>query len=228
MSAGANVERIFVLPPFRMSYPTLITPRQYQGKGDKTFSCGMIFEPDALSKVHMLDDKAENGFSEVDLATVLVALAKEKWSGINVKEEFAKTWPIKNGDTLAKKAEDKKKNADHLKGMKYLNAKSKENVRPKLVVFEGGTKVVLDPEVEADKKKVEKFFVAGSWAKAVVKVMPTEVNENKYLTFYLNELRYVKPGPRIGGVSIMDRFEGVTGGSSDHDPTAGLDDEIPF
>jgi hypothetical protein len=51
---------------------------------------------------------------------------------------------------------------------------------------------------------------------------------NKYVTCYINSVRFHKDGARLGGTSIMDRFEGVAGGAADHNPKSEDDDEIPF
>lgn len=227
-------ERLFITPVFRMSNANVITPKRFKDpktkkeKGDPTFSLTGIFEPDDMKKWFMVDDQSEKGFTEVDLAATLVQIAKEKWSGIDVKAEFAKAWPIKAGDAKAAKLEENKKNGDYLKGKKTVNFKSKEDVAPRLIVWENGVKTELNTTDPEQKKKAEKLFVSGYYARALVKVMATEMDESKYLTFYLNEVRFVKVGEKIGGTSAMDRFEGVYGGSSDHDPTAGLDEEIPF
>lgn len=234
----ANVSRVLITPTLRFSYCNLLEARQVQkdGKptGEKIFSLEGIIEPDNVKKFKAWDENA-NAFVDVDFAAVCAQLAREAWPGIDLKEEFrvGRNWPIHDGDKLSEKREAKKPGKagnDVTKGMKVIKMKSKEEYPPRLwVPGQGGKgKIQLTQSLEADKGKIKNFFAAGNYGYCEITCRPSEVNDTKYITLYLNSVRYTKEGKRIGGQSMMDRFDGIQGGASEHDPTAGLDDEIPF
>lgn len=229
--ANTNPSRTVLSSTFRMSFPNLLEPKQYQGKGDHFFSMEMIFEPEALEKFKLWDDDSGT-FTEVDIKRVLVELAKEKWPDLNVKEAVASGglhWPIKNGDKHADKREaNGKKGNDHYRGMSIINCKSSADYPPNLYYMDGKTRKQVDRVTSGGKQVATQKFYGGAYCFAELNVVAQETPQGKYLSFYVNAVRFVKDGERLGGTSMMDRFDGIQGGAADYDPTDGLDDEIPF
>ena len=225
--------RTIVVPAFRLYWPRLIEAEAYKGgTGAKKFSMGMIFEPDALKKVFVLDD-SKDGMSQTDLNQLLAQIAKAEWPGIDLKADLGRNWPVIPGETEAAKLEAKKKNGEYLKGKKLVRASGSEKFPPDLCIYNGEgknrVKVKLSRKIEDERDQAEALFVGGNYARAALKIVPQEVNGNKFLSIYINEVIFSKVGERIGGMSAIDKFDGIHGGQSDYDPTAGMDDgEIPF
>ena len=89
---------------------------------------------------------------------------------------------------------------------------------------------------------------AGRYAYAELTMVPTQLSDKKYISFYMNTVKFVKSGERLGSGGVFDKFAGTLGGEEDYNPgvadpsdissggteaaasgTAGdLDDEIPF
>lgn len=226
----SKASRALITPTFRMSYPSLIKPRAYKNKpnGDKNFSLEMIFAPDDLTKFKAPTD--EGNFVDVDVRQVLAEIAKEQWPGISLKDEFKQgaNWPVHDGDAVSAKREAAGKKGDAYKGNKVIKAKASEAYPPALFYMNGKQRVQIDRANDADLKKAESLFVGGSYAFAEVNIAANETAQGKFLSFYVNRVRFVKTGERLGQQSMMERFDGINGGQSDHDPTDGLDDEIPF
>lgn len=222
-------------PMFRMSFPNVIEPRAYMGTGAKTFGVEMLLNPDDLGKFQLLtDEKDESGASiweEVDVQKLMVKIAKDAWADINVKEAVKHgglTWPLIDGDKKAADREAKGKKGDIYKGYKVLKASSNEEYAPSIHIIDGGVYRELDRNSESDMAIAKTRFVAGYYAKASLSCKAIETPQGKFIKFYMNAILFVKDGERIGGMSTADRFGGIEGGSSDYDPTEGMDDEIPF
>lgn len=234
-----NVSRILLTPTFRLYYPSLLEPRSYQKKGQAKgapkYSLSMIFEPDALKKFKIADDDGE--LVDVNIRDVLKELAVEGWPDIDdipaaIKHGGIK-WPIRKGEIVAKKKDGTTKHAEHLDGNFVINAASSEQYPPSLKAYVEDKQINLTRGLTADDTKIKNLFAGGNYAFAEVNVKPTEVDENKFLTFYLNAICFTKPGERIGGGgSLMDKYQGTHGGEADVDPTEGADDyntdDIPF
>lgn len=234
--ANDNPSRTVLSSTFILSFPNLLTPKQYQGKGDPFFSMEMIFDTPDLEKFRLWNDESGT-FEEIDIKRLLVELAKEKWPDINVKEAVVHGglfWPVKNGDKHADGREAKgKKNNDHYRGMSIINAKSSADYPPRLYYMDGKLRRQVDRVTDAGKQVVSQKFYGGAKCFAELNVVAQETPQGKYLSFYVNAVRFVKDGERLGGMSAMDRFDGIHGGESDYDPTDGMsdeidDDEIPF
>jgi len=232
----ASGSRVLITPTFRMSFPNLLEPRPYmqngKPKGDPTYNTEMLFEPDDLTKFRLYDEESGE-LAEVDIRKVLVDVAKEKWDGINVKEAVAAKdlrWPIKKGsDIHAKKLKAGKKGTEYYEGMEVLNAKTGQDYPPTLKYKDKNTWVTVARELDTSMSKAKGLFVGGNYGYAEVSLRAIEVDGEKHITFYLNQVRFVKQGDRIGGGgSLMDRFDGIDGGETDYDPTKDMDDEIPF
>lgn len=227
--------RIVMTPEFRFSFPTLVKPEKFrdsqtrQEKGDPMYSTSMLYEPDSLAKFEAFDEDVQ-ALHEVDIAQVCAAVARAEWPGINLKEEFSaapgKNWPIRDGDAIA---DNSKKGMDAYRGMKVINAKSKEEYPPNLYYVEKGELKQLNRLIESDMVRAAQVFVGGFYGRAELKCTATKMGTNKYITFYIQNVIYTRPGERFGGESLLGkaRFGGVDGGQSDHDPTEGMDSEIP-
>ena len=85
-----------------------------------------------------------------------------------------------------------------------------------------------------DKIIAAKFY-PGAICRSEINVVANELDEARFLTHYINGVTFLKDGERLGSGSLTERFEGIHGGESAYDPTAGLngpgtdlDSEIPF
>lgn len=222
-----------------MCFPKLITAQAFmengKPKGDPTYSSECILKPDFQTK--FLED--QNGsLTEVDLRVILVQVAKAEWPDINVKEAVASGelfWPIIDGDAHAEKgrlkAVEKKKepNVDHYKANKVFRVSANQDYAPVLSLKDGGKIVTLNRASDVDMAKAKQAFKGGNYAIAEISAAATKTAQGKFLKFYVNSVRMIRSGDALGGGSgLMSRFDGVNGGKSDHNPMAGLDDEIPF
>lgn len=220
----------------------------------KAYQTEALFAPDALSHFKMFDE-AQGKYVEVNLPQLLVQLANEAWPNMvfpeghpnagqpmSVKQLFEvqlnKGWPITRGEVVKsrRQANAQKKgksfNGDHYDGTVVMNFKSNQadNVQPPALskVTSATTFKALERASDPDMRDAKNLFVGGNYAFATVSIVAQEFGGFRYLTPYVNGVRFTRAGKRIGGQSEMDRFDGVTGGASAHNPTAGMDDEIPF
>ena len=229
-------------PIFRMSFPHVIEPRAFIDpknpgiKGDPTYSVEMIFQPDDLKNFQM---RTDSDWEQVDIVAVMADVAKEKWPGIDLREEVRNKvllWPVIDGNKKAQDREQAGKDASEVyQDMKVIKAKAKQDYPPSLAVIDKGKIAELDRHTEKEMATAKGLFVAGYYAKASLNMKAHEVTGKKYITFYLNGILYFKKGERIGGMSIEDKFGGIEGGESAYDPTANtesvqdqFDEEIPF
>lgn len=243
----ANKSRTVLTPEFRMSFPNLVKPKEFIDKGKPSgkffYNTEMIFTEDALKKFRVLRD---GSLVSVDFASLLAELAKDAWGSetnpetgqpLTVKEMFAgvlaKGWPLRKGDVIADVLKAKGKSGDHYRGMRVMSAKSNVTDKvtpPTLSIDQKGGHRTLNRLVETDMQTARSAFVGGNFAVAELNIVANVVGGLKYLTAYLNEVRYTREGPKFGGQggALMSKFEGISGGESDHNPTEGMDDEIPF
>lgn len=233
----ASVTRVLLTCVGRMSHPHLVTPRPYMEngvqKGDPRYSTSLIIEPADLASFRVLNVEAER-LDVCDFKKVVPEMFMETWPDvltspqkiIDAAELGGLKWPIGSGDKEAQKPANKKFEEAFL-GKKVIRAHSNEDYPPTLRCVEGGKRVTLQPEIAADAAKIKRLFKAGNYADMEVNAKTSQVDGRMYLTLYLNSICFIKPGESIGrgGVSLMD-MAGVQGGQSDHDPTAGLSDEI--
>lgn len=230
-----EVNKITLLTPtFRMSYASLLTPKQFvrNGKpqGDPSYAVNMIFEEASLSEFGSLGE--DDSLVKVNIDTVCRELAAKQWPGQQLSEIFIRKpngttdWPLKKGANLialeAKKA--KPKDLSFLNGMVQIPAKGNVKYPPQLRYRENGETKVLDRENEEHVKLIKKLFASGNYASAEVNVMAQETQMGNFITFYLNKVMFRKTGKPLGGQSLMDRFDGIDGGESDLDPTVGDED----
>lgn len=236
---SSNDLRISLISPMvRISRTQLHEPRIYKdpatGKeqGEPKYGLSMIVDADDIGK---FKKEVDGKLVDVNVTEECKALAKAKWPELTLQEMFPKKptgdndWPIKVGDKLieinGKKAKPKK--LDFLAGKIQISTSASHKVPPRLSYFDPvqGKALTLDRDNPEDMKKIKKLFMSGNYGLCEVNIVPNEVNGKCYLTFYLNHVRFKKEGERIGGgSSMMDRFEGIDGGTGDVDPTAGDDD----
>lgn len=235
--AKTDVTKRILTPRFRGSYPNLIEAKPYTDehgkKGEPRYTLDMIFNPDDQTKFRT--EGGDGQLVEVDLAKLCVQAARERWPELAdpalLKSELTKGWPIKKGDLIAAKREAKKKDGEAFKGKIILSAKSYENVKPILSFVDPKTKTArrLSRTSDTDMKLAEELFQGGNYFGAELSLKPTEVSGTKYITLYINSVRYLAEGEKFGGKGMMDRFDGVYGGESTHNPAEGMEnDEIPF
>lgn len=223
--------RILITPEFRLSYPNLVTPRAYQDKGDKKYSLEMLFDPESMGKFKA-PDEASGTFVDVNLAQIAAEVAKEEWNGINVKEAVgsgALGWPINSGDAKADKREMKKKSGDHYRGLKVISAKASLEYPPTLYVkkTDGGWGRMMRG-MDSEESQANNLYAGGNYCFAEINVKAVETPQGNFVTVYVNSVKFLREGERLGGQSLMERFDGIGGGQSDHDPTAGMgSDDIP-
>jgi hypothetical protein len=208
----ADDSRILITPEFRMSYPQLITPKKFQNKGEPTYNLEMIFDPEDLAKFKLLDETPAdpaNPFIDVDVQQMILQVIKGKWGDINVKQEFATSWPVKSGDTIS--AKRKGKGAEALLGKKVIKCKASAEYPPRLYYTDD----------DGERKEIYHAF-----AEVTAKALDTA--QGKFVTFYLNSIKMTRRDEKFGGGSIFDKFDqsGVTGGESNVNPLT--EDDIPF
>lgn len=220
-------------PMFRMSYPNLVEARAYQDprsgrKGDPEFSCDMLLTPEALDE---FEGRRDDEWETMNVKNAMAEVAKAEWPDINLRDAVANgglKWPLVDGNTKKQQQEAKGKKGDVYENMKVIPIKAKEGYPPQLFVLDQGKFRELSRNNEADMGRAKDLFVGGHYAKASLNLKAMHTPQGRFLVFYCNAVLFVKEGQRIGGMSAEERFGGISGGSADHDPTEGLDDEIPF
>ena len=231
----ADDSRILITPEFRISYPQLVTPKKFQNKGEPTFTLEMIFDPEALSKFQLLDEAPadpKNPFFDVDVQQMILAVIKGKWGADTYsKDEWVRNWPVKSGDILANKRKGKGKEA--ILGKKLIKCKASAEYPPELLYLEDGVTKAINRGVDSQLVKAKALFVGGFYGFAEVTAKALDTPQGKFVTFYLNSIKLTREGERLGGESLMRRFDqsGVSGGVSGVDPTSGMgddDSDIPF
>lgn len=231
------VKQVLLTPVSRMSWPKLVTAVAFKDaagntKGDPYFGSELLFSVDDLEKFQVLNEETEQ-FEFVDVRIIASQLAKKKWPDINVKEAVAANalhWPVHNGDTHADKKAAAGKNAEYYRDHRFIRVKAMEQYAPSLKFLKGKEKINLQRGIDADMEKAKALFTGGSYVFAEITGVANETAQGRYITFYLNSICFVKSGERFGGGgNLMDKYDGIQGGESDKDPTAGMgDDEIPF
>ena len=240
--AKSKNTRNALTPLFRMSFPNLLEAKAFMrdGKpqGEPTFNLTGIFDIPDLKKFRVADPENPDTLVESDINLVVAQIAKAEWPDLEIKTAMAPTWPIKDGDLYAKRQEAKKKNGDAYKGKKLISMKASLEYPPTLYAVIDGKKVTLNRAFEKDMQLAKGLFQGGHYAMAEVNLSPSTMKKGVnnetgqdiieyYVTFFLNGIRFVKQGEKFGGQSLMNRFDGVDGGSSGHNPTKSLEDEIP-
>jgi hypothetical protein len=231
-----EVSRTLITPTFRMSFPNLIQPKQFQGKGDYFYNMEMIYNSGDMTKFKMPNDETGE-FVDVDIKQVCAEVAREKW-GLDVSasvKDGTLGWPIKDGSKLAIEREEAgKKSVDHYVEMKVINCKAYPDYPPKLFYQDEKTnkRKMVVRGLESDEAFAANLFYGGAYAFGELTVRSAVSGGKKYVTCYINSVRFMSHGDRLGGGSLIDRFEGIHGGSGDYDPTknmsSGVNDDLDF
>ena len=188
-------------------YPKLFEAVPYmkdgKPKGEPKFSCVFLLKT-SHPELTELQKKA-------------VAVAKEKWPGLPVKNVV---FPFKKGDEIAAKAEKNGKKREFYEGMIVLPAATGAKYPPRITDATKGFSQVTDHE---------RLY---SGCEVVFEVNfkpygdPDDAKNPPGITAYLQRVCFVKDGKRIQtGKSDADVFSKVVGRESDEDPTAGADED---
>lgn len=231
--------RRLLTPEFRMSFPKLVTPEAFKekgkAKGDPVYSVECIIDPVNFPK--FLESNAEGtAMVEVNVKDVLVQAAKAKWEGISVKEAVGKKelfWPIVDGNAhsakLTAKAGGDKKDFSQYKDKSVFRTGANQEYPPVLSMVDKGVVVQFNRASDSDMAKAKQVFKGGNYGIAEVTVKAVETPQGRYLKFYVNSIRMTRVGePLGGGGGLMARYDGIKGGQSAHNPTDGMDDDIPY
>lgn len=223
-----------ITPVNRLTLPTLITPRRYKDpatgrEGPPKFGAQLIFEAADLEKFKL--PTADGKFEDVNVKQKCVELAKKMWPGSEMTALFPKSlkngqlkgWPLRKGDLIIENMKKGGKGGEKLfkalEGRTVIAAQTGENLPPRLKHKVDGKRVELDRADPKDLAVIKKLFRGGNYVYGELTFKPFEVNENFFITAYLNALCFVKEGESFGSGSLMDRFDGIDGGDSDIDPT---------
>jgi hypothetical protein len=229
------------------SHPHLITAVPYKEngveKGDPRFTLSMVFDTTDLAKFQA-EDATGNIVEVDDIRKLAVALAREQFPELLDAKAFkgafykgddtpTKGWPFVAGDKTAADMETKGKDGfERFKGKIVIAAKTYEKSPPILTypVVEGGkTKwKTLQRGSDVDMKKAQDLFQGGNMFRAELSMRASIVSDAYYISFYINAVRFLAVGEPFGRKGLMERFDGINGGESDHNPMANADDEIPF
>jgi hypothetical protein len=228
---------IALSPEFKVSYPQISKPSQYQDNAKLMYSVEAIIKPEDLGKFRVKDDSGDT--VQAHLEQLALQAAKREW-GQNFNAKAAcdakdMKWPVKYGDEIiAKKDPIQQDRLGHYEGMRIFSSKCNAviNGKPNAPVVryqdDMGMVVNLDPRNPDHTAKIDELFKPGNFACAEINVKAYEVSEIKHVVFYLNKIMFLREGERIGSTSLMDdAFSGVSGGQSDYNPTQGMADEIP-
>lgn len=229
-------------------------PKTGKPTGKEAYQVEALFPEASLSAFKMYDE-AQNKYIDVSLPHVLVQLAQEAWPSMvfpeghpsagqpmSVKQLFEvqlnKGWPIQRGEAVKRKRETNAKakgkgfNGDHYDGQIVISLHSNkaDNVQPPVLSRVTGAKTfkVLERVNDVDMGQAKLLFQGGNYGFATISIVAQVVSGVHFLTPYLNGIRYTREGKKFGGQSEMDRFDGINGGASAHNPTAGMDEEIPY
>ena len=225
--------RLVRTPVFRMSYAKLDEPKPFmengKPKGPPVYSVEQLFDPADLENFLV---KRDGGWEECSYPRLLVELAKEEWgedfNAAEATKHGGMKWPIQDGTQRAEDGKKRGKNWEAYRDKKAIRVKSAQDYPPKLFVTDAGKYRELDRDDDKDRAIIRKRFQSGHFAKANVTIKAVEVDGRKFLTHYVGAVLFWEEGEVIGGMDAEERFGGIEGGESFHDPTKGMDDEIPF
>lgn len=209
--------------PVRHIWPKLfepvpfIDPKTGKAKGDKK----------SYQDTFLLDPTSP------DLAA-LKALAAEIAKEHNA--DFKQTaWPFKNGDKEIARLAKLGKTADYYKGQVFIRSETGEKMPPSLSINKSGVDFnkanIVDLKAPAQFTEYRNWFYSGSLVLPVLQLnWYDSVNGGlPGVKAYLNLVIATNTGERIGGGKTgSERFKSYAGTVVEGDPTAGMDDEIPF
>lgn len=192
-----------VVGPFRGVFPTLFEPKPVKINGKAV--------GDPVYGLTMLFDPGDLE----PLKAKAIEVAQQTWPGRSLKEL---RFPFVRGEVEKAKAEKKGKDGSFYEGKVVVKASSK---------FQPG---IVGPDRNPIVNPSDVYSGAFFYAEVNVVAYTDPRGEQDGVKCYLNFVMKFKDGSRIAGRSAADVFAGISGGTSDYDPTAddGGDDEIPF
>lgn len=206
--------RVTFTRPVRALFCNVMSARKFKrnGKevGDAKYDATFVLTAEDIGA---LKDKA-------------IEVAKAKWPGRDLKEL---KWPFKKAEKVAEKAKAKGKDVTiYEAGTFIMPARSK--YEPVLSYLDG--KKVIE-FTDANRGLAKQKFYNGCYVVAQVNLVPYAGDDDDGVTAYLDQVLWVKDGPKIGGVSAAEAFKGYVGSVSAEDPTGGgegndIEDEIVF
>jgi len=225
MTDTDNIGLVKFTTPVTLIFPNLLQARRVKINGKETgepkYGASFLLESD-----------------HPDLAAckaAMAAVAQAKWPGRDVRAAVQKGeiyLPISSGD---------KKIADDLaKGKKFDNSwlagkivlKANGKLPPKLGVLENGR---ITPDLTGDMLSLnkDKFYFGAEVVPQVRFVAYDKVSGqgSDFIICYVNAVLTFHPnkGKRLsGGPSVAETFSAFAGKVSAENPTAGMEDEIPF
>ncbi len=232
-------------PVVRLSYPKLINPESYmengQPKGDPVYTSELLVPEADLDKFRTWDD--EKGEWRYDnLNTFCAKLSKKRFGAdFDIKgalQHSAISWPVQSAEKYIDQRVAKSggkvtaEQLDHYLGHYIVRGKALSEIKgspnaPTLYHVDGTERKVIARGTEQGKQLAADLFYGGAWVVVDLTAVSGTAGDNKYVTLYINSVIFIKHGDRFGGgANLMDRFEGVKGGASDYDPTAGMDEDI--
>lgn len=202
MTEDTKTMGIVVTPEFRMVWPNLFEAKPFMrnGKavGEPKYGMTMLFEP---------------GPELDEFKKIAGKVAKAKFGTID-----GVTFPFKKGDAEAEKAAAKGKDGSFYKGLVVV--KTSSQFQPQVVDDQS------QPIIDHGK------IYSGCYGFAEVNFVATEITSDdgvkRYVTAYTNFVMKSRDGDRIAGRTAKDVFKGIKGKEVDFDPSASMDDEIPY
>lgn len=202
-------------PEFRMAWPRLFKAEAFMrnGKpvGDPVYSMLMLMPMDA---------PATTGVNTLaDMQRKALGVAQVKWPGRDLRADIGAgkfNWPFVPGVKAVAKAQAKGNDGAPYEGMMTLKTSSK--FKPQVIGPDKAT--ILN----------EDTIYSGAWGYAEINFVAYDGVNNgpDGVKGYLNFVMKSRDDERIFGRTAEQAFAGISGGVSQVDPTAGMDDEIPF
>lgn len=216
---------VHIMTPVVIGVCNLTAPKKYEGKGEEKYGATFVMSPEHPA-LKAIKDR-------------IVQLIKAKWPTLDIGAAVKGgnlLLPYQTGEraiqkylaNLAKKGKQPNDRLNWLKGQIVLKANSK--YQPQLSVIQNGkvSQALDGPALTANKGK----FFSGAEALVELNLKAYDaINDNSKpgITAYLSTVVVTGKGTRRGGdVDPSVAFASYKGSTSDEDPTAGMDDEIPF
>lgn len=146
-------------------------------------------------------------------------------------------YPIEAGDAVAAKGAAKGKKYDFCAGKVVLSTHSvasDDRYPPRLVLYKGPDK---DPQAFLDESRpmAQPYFYSGVQCVGLLNFGTYDPPLGPGVHCYINRIMSFNFGDKIASGTDdatafggMEQFKGYVGAVTPHDPTAGMDDEIPF
>lgn len=199
--------------PVKMWGMALLEPKAVmlngKARGEPKYHGSMVFSQD-----------------HVDLAAMkqtAIKVARAAWPGIALTDV---NWPFKAGNDFIVEQKAKGKKTDDLFVDKVMFT-ARSQYQPKLAAIKGGR--VVDFDDDSAKIANKGLFYAGVEVLVEVNFSANTVDGKNYVSAYLDTVLSTSKGDRLAsGRSASETFRGYVGHTTNDNPAAGLDDEIPF